>query len=139
VKAIVAIILTGMIGGSAVAADLKLKCAGELPDGPFPARPISIEFGISISGSEFTLHADPKYGMRGGPVIFKETDPIIVIFESVEQIRRPGQEAEARFAGMFYRKTAAIFIEWRDNEKRFLSGRCELLMGSRSTVLPKPT
>jgi hypothetical protein len=131
VKPILAIICTVLIGSSAFAADLELKCRGDLFEGPRPAHPIAIEFAVSVSGSEVTLQADPKYSLGGPPFVLKRSNAAMVHFESVERSKSPGREEKPRASGTFFRTAGRIFIGL-DDEARRLVGDCELLVGSRS-------
>jgi hypothetical protein len=128
-KPIIALVCAALIGSPAIAADFELRCRGELPDRPRDARPIGLEFGVSISGSEVTLHADPKYGIAGTTLILTKSDPAIMIFESVERIERTGDKTYARIFGIFFRPAGRVFIHWQE---RSLIGDCELLVGTRN-------
>jgi hypothetical protein len=137
VKLILTILCAVLVGSPAFAADLELKCRGSLVEKGPVARPI--ELVVSVSDGEVRLRADPKYDLGASRLILKKSDATTLKFESVERTKRPGYEARALIDGQFFRASGSVHVYWMDDETRYLSARCEFLLGARSAILPKVT
>jgi hypothetical protein len=143
VKSILAIACAVLIGNSAVAADLEMKCRGRLSEAYKPATLIKTEFVVSISGGEVTIKANPEHDIGGTPIpsvlklVLKKSDHWSIQFESVELSKRPDKKGKRRIFGIFIRRDAFIFIERFDDKVWHLGGDCEFLVGMHSSISPK--
>jgi hypothetical protein len=143
VKPILFILCAVLIGSPAIAADLELKCKGWLvEEGPMARL---IEFVASVSDGEVRVEADPKYDFGQPPtpshlkLVLRKSDDRFLEFESVERMTR--RQGMARIFALFNRSNGWMTISWREDEprRRYLTGQCELLVGTRTAISPQVT
>jgi hypothetical protein len=139
VKLILPILCALLLGSPAIAADVELQCRGDLIEGPRPATITKVKFAVSLSGREVALQIDPKYGLEALPLFIIKSNPLFVVFESVERSKNPSRESKPMIMGGFFRAAGKIFIDWEVGETRSVAADCEILVGSRSTISPEVT